>query len=106
MKLDGWKRLLIVLSLAWLLCIAVIAYNEYPTGGHFRGIPVGAFHFWSLVENPFNQFDRPNDIPAYEIHFSPSGFVAYGAGPIIVMWTAFFAIGWVRRGFKNEPHNG
>jgi len=106
----GWKRLLIVLSILWLLgSITVIVYERQTI-------------------NPFDQFDQP--LPTYDFwKWSPEylsadkfldaepgeelrhltiqvGTVAITAIlPILCLWVGVLAFAWVREGFRvgHEP---
>ncbi len=101
MRLEGWTRVLIVLAVAWLLAIGIGAYMDYPSDSRFGGIPVGPFTFWTVVENPFNQFDAVGSpLGPYEIVPRLKGFFVYGAVPIITLWLSYLAVRWVRHGFR------
>ena len=48
---NGLIRLLLVLSLSWMIIIGAAAYSSYPKTSKFGGIPSGDFIFWSIVES-------------------------------------------------------
>ena len=95
MRFNGWKRLLIVLSVGWAIIVGVRAYAEYPNRDEFGGIPVGPFTFWSVV----TETSAGGHLSYYAVVPRTGGFIAYGLLPIVVLWVSFVAVGWVRRGF-------
>jgi len=101
MKLNGWSRLLIVISITWVIITATRSYAEYPTTGSFGGIPLGQFTFWSVVETPFDQTDeRGYLVSSYHIEPKLVGFILHGGLPIAILWLAYVAIPWIWRGFQ------
>jgi hypothetical protein len=100
MILNGWHRLFLVLSGAWVIAIGVRAYAEYPDGGRFGGIPIGPYTFWSVVETPLGHDNSGNLLSSYAIEPKPGGFLIYGALPIGILWLSLLATRWVRRGYE------
>lgn len=103
--MTGWQRLLILISIVWFFAIVAFSYHEYPTGGRFGGIPIGSYYFWTIEENPFNQFDQPNDPPGpFKVKPKIEGYVSFLIVPIIFLWLVSGGIVWVKKGFTKK-HN-
>ena len=109
MHLNGWKRLLIVMSVAWLLLIGVVAGLQYPSQAPSTS------QFWHAHKNPFDRFDQTpaggastgtfdDLIPARASLVEPNyrAFLTYGLLPPILLWVLYFSFGWVRRGFQSS----
>ncbi len=109
MRLNGWARIVIVLSLGWAAGIAVSAYLEYPKTLQDKSA------YWHSYENPFDAYDPPHVrnqardpglfddvLPPARIDPNIESFLMRGLAPIALLWALFGSIIWISRGFKHK----
>jgi hypothetical protein len=94
MRLDGATRLLVVLSLTWLVVAAVVAWFSYPTITTDFAI-VRSRLFWALSHA--NSAGSPFQVDANGVAL----FILF-AGPIVVLWMLYAAGRWVARGSRTN----
>lgn len=102
-KLDGWERLLVVVSGIWLI-IATAAYfsvlGEVSSAPTFfsKLVPPSAFHWiadTNGIPNPFGDFPV---IPVFNV----VRFSAFLLIPILIANLLFLVVRWVSVGFKRQ----
>lgn len=126
MKLNGWQRIGIVLSVLWLVAVLLFAAFEYNTADKYRSLSERqsqVFIYWAspVIVDPFElhlgeNLDRFSEREQVEIlrkrelvsqGLSLDVFVGWLFGwlflPILASWVlayvSIFVFGWVRAGF-------
>lgn len=110
MRLNGWTRIAIVLSIGWVVGIAVSAYMEYPRALKDQS------DYWLSYANPFDAYDPPeiqeqtrlshvhsdNRTPPARIEPNVETFLIRGLAPLTLLWLAYGAVIWISRGFTRK----
>lgn len=95
MKLSGWHRILIVVSLAWLLAFAgfvIVEYHNSVWYCEYVGTGSACEHaFWSWIYVAAEKFSLSIKI---------GKTVAVAFIPIAALWLFFAALRWVIDGFR------
>jgi hypothetical protein len=104
MKLNGWQRLGVVLSVVWCLLVLASGLDIEPsfvfgnTIGSWFPLPADAFY-----NNYHGGMAQP--LEDWINHFGFFGFAKYGIGGVIVGWVvtylAIYAYRWTKAGFKD-----
>jgi len=95
MRLNSAARLLVVLSLAWLVVAAVVAWFSYPTITTDFAI-VRSSLFWTLSH-------ANSTGSTFQVDANGVALTTLFSGPIVVMWMLYVAGRWVALGsLKNE----
>ena len=102
MQLNGWQRVGIVLSVLWIVVIAIIALSEYA--GWVR---LGEFTFRYEVMTLKTGARFVDDLGLlYEPSFKVFYFATALLLPVLIGWITVYllawAIRWVHRGFKRK----
>jgi hypothetical protein len=110
LRLGGWERLLIVLSLGWFV-IAIVGYfsvlADTTTAYTFISeiVPSRALH-WIFNWIP-DTSGLPNNNPFGDLRvipvFSFIGFGTFLLGPPLLACVFFWSICWVIAGFRQQP---
>jgi len=107
----GWKRLLIVLSVLWVLgSITVIVYERQtinPFDQFEETLPRYEFWEWSpahLTAENFLDAEPGEPLRHLTIQLGPAAvtFIL----PVLCLWVGVFAFAWVREGFRAEHEPG
>lgn len=102
MKLNGWNRLTILLSIAWVIAISVFTLYEYfhwePTGQDLDGSQIFFYYYSdSTIQKGFIPL-----LKSLNLH----RFFEVLVWPLIALWVSYFIISkggrWVRKGFNEE----
>lgn len=90
---NGWNRLLVALSAAWLLLIGMVIFAHYPRiTSQIAASPPG---------NPF--FDvvvTGNENSPFHIVPHPVAMAGYALLPVALLWAAAAVVRWIGRGFR------
>jgi len=92
---KGWRRLGIVISIAWSLVICGYATYEWQAPFYQKSV------FFIIVPHP--EFAAPNEAIPVTTPFLTEWFVSVLAFPLAALWVVLLirpAITWVRAGFK------
>jgi hypothetical protein len=107
----GWKRLLIVLSVLWLLgSITVIVYERQtinPFDQFEETLPAYGFWEWSparLSAKKFLDAEPGEQLRHLSIQVVPAAVTVIL--PILCLWVGVLAFAWVREGFCAERETG
>jgi hypothetical protein len=107
----GWKRLLIVLSVLWLLSsIAIIVYEKQtinPFDQFEETLPEYVFWEWSparLSAQKFLDAEPGQQLRHLSIQIAPATVIIFL--PILCLWVGVFTFAWVREGFRVEREPG
>jgi hypothetical protein len=91
----GWRRLGIVLSIAWTLAVSGYAIYEWQTPFYKKSL------FFSVI--PREEATRIDGVIPVETPFREDRFVAILVLPIAALWVLLLVVpatSWVRKGFK------
>jgi hypothetical protein len=95
MIINGWNRLLLVLSAAWLLLASLWIFANYPNvTPDLAASPVND-PFFSVVST--GNSDSPFHISAH-----PLAMASYIVIPILLLWAFAGVVRWIRRGFRQD----
>lgn len=96
---KGWVRLLVAVSVLWVLIVAGIIFAEYLSRNPddqfwHRGVPP-EFYFWKWADQATADLLSPRN-------FEPNllRIVAILFGPLPIFWVAGWLVVWVKDGFK------
>lgn len=98
MKLTGWSRIMIAITVSWLLALAGIVCYEHQSSNVFcqfdgeGAVCQHIFWLWAYVAQGKFEFTLR------------LGRLLYTAlVPVAVLWLCFGAVVWIRAGFKGKP---
>jgi hypothetical protein len=99
MKLNGWQRVGLVLSVLWLLAVLASGFDRAPY--FIFGATIG---IWLYL--PDLAFATPSEYMAAASDFTLRGFAIVGLLPVLFTWLttylAVFAYRWIAAGFKGD----
>ena len=115
-SLGGWERLLVALSLIWVV-VANLIYFSYLDDEriNFIGLAPAELPAWQIAWREIT-FDiellRPYDVTIESAtlrlstltnEYRPIGHASFTALPVIIIWLLYFVFKWVVAGFnKND----
>ena len=95
MKVSGWPRIVIAISVAWFLALAGFVGYEHQSGNvfcQFDGEGAACQHIlWSWGHAAPGKF---------EFTLRHSQLLVTALVPVAVLWFCFAAVVWARAGFK------
>ena len=95
MKLTGWSRIMVAITVAWLLALAGFVGYEHQSSNAFcqfgDNSPVCQHIFWLWA------YVAPEK---FEFTLRHGRLLATALVPVTVLWFCFGAVVWVRAGFK------
>lgn len=109
-RLNGWQRIGVALSVAWMLSVGGCGALEYVQ----EGKPTYFFVDTVMVQLPLVQdWDRPSRTFSdeevsgrAERHFKVDRLIAAMLVPVVMFWVlayvCIFVVGWVATGFKKN----
>jgi len=97
---KGWKRLLIVLSVLWVLCASGLVTAERQSINVFDQFdqPPPQYIFWEW--SPIDLL-APKEQQKRELTPRLLRILTVLCGPALGLWLAAWSFGWVRGGFKS-----
>ncbi len=95
MKINGWNRLLIALSVAWILWSSLDVLAHYPSITPELAASITPNSFFSVVATGM----RGNPFHVVTHYFS---IVSYVLFPLFFLWAFAAVIRWIRRGFRES----
>jgi hypothetical protein len=97
----GSSRLLTVLSAGWVLFIAgimpLLSFEKFRDASSAIPAPVP-----SSPPNFFDQFDKPVWTYPGFLPLSPWQFCLMLLGPVVAVWTVYWAFIWIIKGFAKK----
>ena len=108
-RLSGWERIGIVLSLMWITCVSLWFVQHIP---EVNGPGIASVYLQCIEEPNANR----RDCEARAEWFSEearselrAGWPRFALGPVIVVWLLVYivvwTIRWIRRGFQPRRRN-
>ena len=95
MKLTGWSRIMVAITIAWLLALAGLVSYEHQSSNvfcQFDSEGAACQHiFWLWV------YAAPG-VSEFTLRYGR--LLATALVPIALLWFCFGAVVWVRAGFK------
>ena len=95
MKLSGWSRIMIAITIAWLLALAGLVVYEHQSSNvfcQFDGEGGVCQHiFWMWAHSAPEKF---------EFTLRLGRLLINALIPVAVMWFCFGAVIWIKAGFK------
>lgn len=105
MKLSGWTRLGIAISILWIIIAVAVAFQQVATAT--------AESYGSLVTVSSRMYETPHVIDGQTINgetrisFNKVTIAVFILIPLTFIWLGIpllaHAFRWVRRGFRGEP---
>ena len=97
MKLSGWSRIMVVITVAWLLVVAGLVNYEYKNNNvfcQFDGDGAACQHIlWAWV------YVKPEK---FEFTLMYGRLLTTALIPTVALWFSFGAAVWVGVGFKGK----
>lgn len=107
----GWKRLLIVLSVLWLLGSIIVIVYEWRAINSFDQFEetLTTYNFWEwspeyLSAEKFLDAEPGEELRHLTIRFGPVAITVIL--PILCLWVGVLAFAWVRDGFRAGHEHG
>lgn len=98
---KGWMRLLVAVSVLWLLVVAGVVFGEYlahnPEDQSWNRSVVPQFYFWTWADPSTADLLSPRQ-------FEPNLPRIFAAllGPLPMFWIVGWLIAWVSEGFRSK----
>ena len=94
MRLNGPQRLLLALSVTWLVMVSLYIYSAYPAF-----LPNGAAV--SLVHNPFWDLVHTKDLAKpWTVEPRVASMAGYVFVPMALLWILAGVARWIAKGFS------
>ena len=93
MKISGWNRLLIALSVAWILWSNLDILAHYPSITSQLAFSLTPNSFFSIVTTG-NSGDPFHVVTHY------LAIASYVILPLVLLWVFAAVVRWIRRGFR------
>lgn len=104
MRLSGWHRIVVVISVAWVLALSGFIRYEYENSDPFcesrirDGLQCQHAFWWYLYDKSEKESDWP-----YTLTLRHRKAVVVAVVPLATLWFCFGAVLWVKRGFREKP---
>lgn len=91
MRLGGWQRIGVVLSVVWAALVAAYALYEMHRGPFSQGI------LTKILESGSPEVREGYTLIPVDVHLLWGRLAAFTLGPVIAAWAAFYGGSWLLR---------